>query len=218
MRSHFGQVLSKRLKFILTLCGIGLVTGFWLFGLGPIEDDDIEISKQRFAPVDVIVVLTGGRGRIPVAAKIWAQVREQYPQQTLVPPFYIAGAGEHFDYRAIRHLLPEKLAQSLLETDVVIERASTNTIENAFWFATHAEKRGWNRILLVTSHYHMRRARFLFGYVLRCNPLVNIQFYSARGTLPSWQNWRQTLTLWRLTIGEYFKWLYYQTTLDSRCP
>jgi uncharacterized SAM-binding protein YcdF (DUF218 family) len=49
------------------------------------------------------------------------------------------------------------------EAAIILEKKAGSTYQNARFVAALAEPRGWKRILLVSSPYHMRRALLTFS-------------------------------------------------------
>jgi uncharacterized SAM-binding protein YcdF (DUF218 family) len=79
------------------------------------------------------------------------------------------------------------------------------------WLARYAEKRGWKRILLMTSPYHMKRAYFIFDRTLRNHGLsIQIHTLSALQEPFGEGEWRGSLHGVHVTVDEYVKWVYYK--------
>jgi hypothetical protein len=63
------------------------------------------------------------------------------------------------------------LARRLDATSILTETASWDTIGNAFFArAMHTDPRGWHRLLVVNSAFHMARARAIFEWVFSLSP------------------------------------------------
>jgi uncharacterized SAM-binding protein YcdF (DUF218 family) len=194
-----------------------LVFSFWLRGAASaVYAYQDTVDGVHLPPVDAIVCLAGGRGRISAAGDLWVRYRElalgakSLPQ----PVLYFSGLGPQSTLKSLQTQLRTGVSNLLSSGDVILETESTNTEENALWLLKLARERRWRSVLLVTSSYHMRRARYIFeqmmerqreseGQVLRFETLSVFQepFDS--------QEWSHDLHGIRVTLQEYLKWLYY---------
>ena len=73
---------------------------------------------------------------------------------------------------------------------VKLTHSAENTREEAVEAARLIRMRGWKRVLVVTSNYHARRARFIFERVLPAN--VTLRVSGARDSEFDPSNWWQT--------------------------
>ena len=73
---------------------------------------------------------------------------------------------------------------------------AANTREEAEALAGLVAGRGWKRVLVVTSNYHTRRTRFIFGRVFR--PEVTVRVSAARDSEFDPSHW------WETRLGEKF--------------
>ena len=99
--------------------------------------------------------------------------------------------------------------------DVVLERESANTEENADWLVRYAKREQWKRILLVTSSYHMKRSRVVWksssrraACRLRSKPCRSFKTPLSRGMADS-------LSGYRITLFEYLKGVYYRVLVGA---
>jgi uncharacterized SAM-binding protein YcdF (DUF218 family) len=80
--------------------------------------------------------------------------------------------------------------------------------------AIYAAQNGWKRILLVTSPYHMKRARYIFERLGHASggftKPVGIETLSVYQDPFDANEWRSSWVGIRVTILEYFKWIYYR--------
>ena len=91
------------------------------------------------------------------------------------------------------------------EDVIVTEEASRDTYENALYSRTVLESRGINRILLVTSAYHMRRAEAVFraqGFEVIPSP-TDYQRLVAPPLIPRWLPMVDDLDRTSRAIHEY---------------
>jgi uncharacterized SAM-binding protein YcdF (DUF218 family) len=133
---------------LLSFLAILYVLGFALFGVtlgGPAQKD---------APrVDAIVVITGGKGRIEHAAALLADGKGKR--------LLIAGADPSVRKSDLVRRLGGK--QKLFDCCVDLGSESVDTRSNAEEAKRWVERRHYKSVRLVTSDWHMRRARYEFN-------------------------------------------------------
>jgi uncharacterized SAM-binding protein YcdF (DUF218 family) len=133
---------------LLAFLAIVYVLGFAFFAVtlgGPAPAD---------APrVDAIVVITGGKGRIEHAAKLLADGEGKR--------VLIAGADPSVRKADLVHRLGGK--RRLFECCVDLGSESVDTRSNAEEAKRWMERRKFKSMRLVTSDWHMRRARYEFN-------------------------------------------------------
>lgn len=138
-----------------------------------------------------IVVLTGGRGRADEGLRHLKEGR----QEVLI----LSGVNASASLDAI---FPGKLTDVERER-IVLEKGSTSTIENAVEVRKILSDRKLGSVVLITSMYHMRRARYVFERVLppevaiHPRPIASANFDSARW----WE--RSTLALLTVEFSKY---------------
>ena len=105
---------------------------------------------------DALLVLTGDENRIPVGYRAWREGK--------AGELYILGAGGG---AKLERVLPGRPALSPAELNKLhIEGWSENTLENAFSAKGLVDERGFRKVILVTSDYHMPRAHLALRTVL----------------------------------------------------
>lgn len=181
---------------------------------GDIYEYQDTVDGVHLPNVDAIVCLAGGRGRIAAAGDLWYRYRETGQQEN--PPrnpplLYISGMGPQSTWPIFLRQLRAGVRPVIKPEQVYLETESTNTEANALWLARFAEKRGWKRILLMTSPYHMKRALFIFDRTLKDHGL-NIQIHTLSALQEPFGEgeWRGSLHGVHVTVGEYIKWVYYK--------
>lgn len=104
----------------------------------------------------------------------------------------IVTAGTHPEYPEFgeAHLIARQLeAWGVDKSRIIIEDRARNTRENALYTAEIVRTRGLHELLLVTSAFHMQRARECFAAVgLRPDTLA-VDFHATRPRLPSLAGW-----------------------------
>ena len=140
-------MIARALSFLLLLYAIGFI--FFALTLG-------KAAPAQAAPTDAAVVLTGGPGRIEHAIDV---VRAGKARRLLV-----AGADPLVTKADMARRIPG--SDSLLKCCVDLGSESVDTRSNAEeaqrWLALHH----FRSLRLITSDWHMRRARYEFEKVL----------------------------------------------------
>ncbi len=192
---------------------------------GEIYDYTDTVDGVNLPQVDAVVCLAGGRGRIAVAGDIWYRYwelahspRVGVQRRAEVPVLYLSGMGERASLQTVKALVRPGVVGVLEASRVVIETESVNTVENARWLARYGRARAWRRILLVTSRYHMKRARLIFGQVLAKGAPMEIETMSVYQEPFEPGEWREDYHGIRVTLTEYFKWLYYRSIIYQVQP
>jgi uncharacterized SAM-binding protein YcdF (DUF218 family) len=137
-------MITRLLSFLAILYGLG----FALFG----------VTLGRPAPADApkaeaIVVITGGKGRIEHAAGLLAAGKGRR--------LLIAGADPSVRKADLVHRLGGK--RQLFDCCVDLGSESVDTRSNAEEANRWIERRRYKSVRLVTSDWHMRRARYEFN-------------------------------------------------------
>lgn len=110
------------------------------------------------SPKEAIVVLTGARGRIPRAVQLM-QSRDS-------GLLFISGAGKTTTKKELFNQQGGAAgAASEIWARVEVESLSTSTIENAQETRKFLRPRKFEKVILVTSDYHMPRALAIFRRV-----------------------------------------------------
>jgi uncharacterized SAM-binding protein YcdF (DUF218 family) len=203
--------LAAGLGFVIGALALSLMTA------GQIYDyrETVRITDANLPEVDVIIALAGGKSRIAGAGDLWLAYYKkavENPGTRKVPVLYLSGVGQKADYPAIVKRMRPEVREVLKKSSVFLETKSENTIENALYFKAYADKWGWKRAVLTTAAYHMRRSLLIFEKVL--GPSVRLEV----ATLPADLLEQGGFTLGeysnRVTLIEYFKWLYYRFWFD----
>ncbi len=196
---------------------IGLLCGFFLFTFiraGSIYEYSDTVDGATLPDADAIVVLAGGRGRISAAGDFWFRYREREEAGVMdsSPLLYLSGTGPTVTFDQLHKLVRAGVYKTMRPSDVVLETESRNTEENALWVVKNARLRGWKRIVLMTSPYHMRRSQWIFQSVLKEAGLaLKVDALSIDQEPFNVEEWRTSITGIRMTVVEYLKWLYYTT-------
>ncbi|HEY7006687.1 MAG TPA: YdcF family protein [Sphingomicrobium sp.] len=141
-------MISRVASFLLLLYLIGFV--LFAFTLG-------KAAPANAQTVDAAVVLTGGAGRIEHAIDV---LREGKAKRLLV-----AGADPSVTKRDLARRIPA--ASNLLRCCVDLGSESVDTRSNAEEAGRWLAKHHFHSLRLITSDWHMRRARYEFRKVLK---------------------------------------------------
>jgi uncharacterized SAM-binding protein YcdF (DUF218 family)/glycosyltransferase involved in cell wall biosynthesis len=116
------------------------------------------------APADAIVVLGGGVGESGQGGQGYQErvkkAAELYRAGHAAALVFSTGWTYTFHEADLMRSLAVSLG--VPETAIILEKKAASTYENARFVQAIAQPRGWNRILLVSSPYHMRRALLTF--------------------------------------------------------
>ena len=140
MIARFGSLL-------LLLYALGFV--FFAFTLG-------KPATARAKPTDAAVVLTGGKGRIEHAIDV---LRDGQTKRLL-----IAGADPLVTKDDLARRVPR--SSKLIKCCVDLGSESVDTRSNAEETQRWLQAHHFHSVRLITSDWHMRRARYEFGKVL----------------------------------------------------
>ncbi|HYC94500.1 MAG TPA: YdcF family protein [Sphingomicrobium sp.] len=137
-------MIARLLAFLAMLYGLG----FALFAvtLGAPADPDT-------AKVDAIIAITGGKGRIEHGVKLLAEGRAER--------LLIAGADP--SVRKVDLVRRLEAPRQLLDCCVDLGSESVDTRSNAEEAKRWLDRRRYKSVRLVTSDWHMRRARYEFN-------------------------------------------------------
>lgn len=212
-------LLSRLRKAIinLTFLVLGLAVGSMVLPFilaGDIYEYTDTVDGVHLPPVDAIVCLAGGRGRIAAAADLWYRYWEQGQQKTpkVAPPLlYISGMGPLATWGSFARQTRLGVRQVIKPENVYLETESQNTEANALWLARFIEKRKWKAILLMTSPYHMKRATYIIDRTLKYYSL-SLQVNTLSALLEPFGEgeWRGSFHGIHVTVLEYLKWIYYK--------
>jgi uncharacterized SAM-binding protein YcdF (DUF218 family) len=140
-------MIARVTSLLLLLYAIGFV--LFAFTLG-------SPAPATAAPTDAAVVLTGGSGRIEHAIDV---LREDKAKRLLV-----AGADPSVTKRDLARRIPG--SSDLLRCCVDLGSESVDTRSNAEEASRWLTRHGFHSLRLITSDWHMRRARYEFRRVL----------------------------------------------------
>ncbi len=234
MHPKFNRKLSLRARrawayflFLATGMAIGALALAYALA-GEIYDYQDTLDGVHLPKVDAIICLAGGRGRIAAAGDIWYRYWEDaqhpvpgapaHPDPANPPILYFSGVGPNSKWNILGKSLRRGVWGVIKPENVILENKSEDTQSNAEWVARYARERGWERILLITSRYHMRRSKLIFERVFTKAQLAHpiaIETFSVYQEPFEPGEWRSALHGVRVTVWEYLKWIYYRSIWKS---
>ena len=183
-RSGWGILL--RGLAILVLVALG---GFVWF-LTMVRSDEQKPSHNA----DGIVVLTGGSSRVSDALEL---LSNGYGKRLL-----ISGVHRANGVNDIGRSLPD--TQKLLTCCVDLDRSAVNTRSNATETRRWATERNFKSLIVVTSNYHVPRARVELSHAM---PNIDLIWYPVIGEKWRDEPWWTSGAALRLLLSEYVKYV-----------
>jgi len=154
-----GGIVSK-LVFLLFVAA--LVFGVYLFHVPLLQAcGHFWIVDDAPGPADAIMILGDDNLQGDRANRAAELYRAHWA------PKVVASGRPLRSYVSIPDLMRRDLTERQVPGDAIISYARPvgNTREEAEALLQLAQARGWHHVLVVTSSYHTRRARFIFGRV-----------------------------------------------------
>jgi uncharacterized SAM-binding protein YcdF (DUF218 family) len=151
--------------------------------------------RQRDVATDAIVVLTGGRGRVEEGIRLYREHRARW--------LYLVGVDP-----AVRKsdLFIEQAGKRGGE-DIVLEKSSRNTLENALYTRDLIARQKIRSLRLITSRYHMKRAILIFRSILPKDIAVYPYPVDSKNLKQAW--WVHGGSF-RLLFSEFYKYCLYK--------
>lgn len=134
-------------KLFFYLC---LLTIFFTAGL-PLAFS--EAPKQT----DVIIVLSGGGGRVEQAVELF--------KEGIAPYMLLSAVSENAGPSGDMH--QTALALGIPEEAILTEDAAQSTYQNALFTLPIMKQHGFKSAIVVSSDFHMRRVKFIFDHVYK---------------------------------------------------
>jgi uncharacterized SAM-binding protein YcdF (DUF218 family) len=157
--SQTGGILSSLIAIVVAVLLLALLylarhPIFRLVGEGWVVEDTVERA-------DAIIVLSDDNfyaDRATHAAQIYRQG---------LAPVVIASGRRLRPYAGVAELMEHDLVERGVPKDKIMRVAhdADNTREEAKTLAQVAKQQKWHSVIVVTSNYHTRRARYIFSHV-----------------------------------------------------
>lgn len=180
--------MKKLLLRLLLIILMTLLT-IWCAGLLWFSTEAVmqEQSTANIAKTDAIIVLTGDKGRIEEGFYLFATNRS--------PRLFISGVNKNVD---IDTLTSRWEGVPLPDCCIDLGYSAYNTWGNATESAEWIRQNNIKSVFLVTSDYHMPRAKLEFSFVM---PELDVYSHPVHGEKKD----RSSLQLAKLLIDEYHK-------------
>ncbi len=146
--------------------------------------------RQKDLKTDAIIVLAGGRGRIEEGIRLYRENRGHWLFLIGVDPSVRKG-----------DLFRERRGERGGE-EVILEKVSRNTLENALYARSLIVQHNIGSITLITSRYHMKRATLIFRNTLPPEIAIYPHPVDSRNLQESW--WSHGGSF-RLLFSEFYK-------------
>lgn len=175
------------IKIIFTI--LGFIIGIWAGIFFAFLNHSLSLTPDLTeTKTDAIVVLTGGSERIDHGLDLFAKGMAKY--------LFITGVHPDVKLEKIISLWtkPEKLPKCC----IVLGHEAVSTFQNAQETRSWIEENNIKSIRLVTSNYHMIRARMEFS-----NALPDVQIIIHPIEQKDFQRW--TARFWKVYLSEYHK-------------
>ena len=191
-RRRSGGGGRRRLRWFLLLVILGLV---WLIGLFAFVWLAVpkDVADNRSA-TDVIVVLTGGSGRLEKGFELLAAGRSQ--------ALFISGVYQGVEVVELMQLFAQTPQD--VECCVTLGYSAADTHENALETRDWALGEGHNSLRLVTANYHMPRSLYEFRRAMPDAEIIPHPV-TPQGFLV--ENWWSDSGALRIAAEEYSKFL-----------
>ena|SRR5690242_10445038 len=171
MNSQRGGIIFRLLALIL-LCFFAAII---YFARHPLLRTAAQfwIVQDRIEPADIIIVIGDDDFAAHRATEAAALFRAGWAPQ-------IVASGRMLrPYASLADFMARDLASQGVPASAIVRftHKAENTLEEAEALRVLITEKGWRRILLMTSNYHARRARYIFRKVLP--PTVNLEVAGA---------------------------------------
>ena len=155
--------------------------------------------QDRIEPADIIIVIGDDDFTADRAKQAAALFHAGWAHQILASGRMLRPYASVADYIA-RDLESDGVPPSAI---LRFSHRADDTLDEAEDLRVVAEDKGWRRILLVTSNYHTRRARYIFRKVLPAGVLLEISSAPDAGFDPAtwWESRRGRKLFFLETVG-----------------
>jgi uncharacterized SAM-binding protein YcdF (DUF218 family) len=196
--SAFHAMIIIRLIRSLILC-CGLCAIFWMAGLTMFAEHvralDAAVLDADPAPVDAIVVLTGGHLRVGTGLDLLSAGKGK--------KLLISGVHPGLSKEPV--IGGQPISQELRNCCIILGHAAESTQGNAEETQTWLTLENYHSVRLVTANYHMPRSLLLFRAMLPNIKIIPHPVAPENVILDEW--WRHAGTA-SLLVTEYDKYLF----------
>lgn len=197
MSSQRGGIIF-RLLILLLLCFFAAII---YFARHPLLRTAAQfwIVQDRIEPADIIIVIGDDDFAAHRVAEAAALFRAGWAPQIVASGRMLRPYASLADFMA-RDLASQGVPESAI---VQFSHRASNTLEEAEGLRVLISEKGWRRILLVTSNYHSRRARYIFRKVLPASVRLEVAGASDPEFEPDnwWESRQGRKTFFLETVG-----------------
>ncbi|WP_281184708.1 YdcF family protein [Trichlorobacter lovleyi] len=147
-------------------------------------------ARPRLVQADAIVVLAGGKGRVDEGVRLFRERRATW--------LFLVGVDPTVRKSDLYRPKPGDPSAD----NVVLEKLSRNTLENAIYGRDILVEHKVRSVLLITSRYHLKRSAILFRNALP--PEVAVYPYPVDSSNVK-EEWWHHLGTFRLLFSEFYK-------------
>lgn len=147
-------------------------------------------ARPRQVQADAIVVLAGGKGRVDEGVRLFRERRAHW--------LFLVGVDPTVRKSDLYRPKPGDPSAD----NVVLEKLSRNTLENAIYGRDILVEHKVRSVLLITSRYHLKRSAILFRNALP--PEVAVYPYPVDSSNVK-EEWWHHLGTFRLLFSEFYK-------------
>ena len=173
-----GRSPAERGSIILKLIGLVLVLALLvtLYALRrPLlrTFGELWVVDEALQPADAIVLLSGDNYHADRAARAAALYHDRWAPRIIASGGYVRPYASHVD------LARRDLAERAVPAEGVVPyfNLAGNTREEAYAVRQLLRERKWTRVIVVTSNYHTRRARYI--WTRAADPATQVRFVAA---------------------------------------
>ncbi|MFA4941302.1 MAG: YdcF family protein [Patescibacteria group bacterium] len=138
----------------------------------------ILVTNEKLKKANAIILLEGdGYFRVPKAVELY--------KNKWAPKIVVSGGVDNKNYGSFSDI-GEKVKQAGVPSkDIILEKESTHTREQAINIIKMCKDKKWKRIILVASHYHQARAFLTFLKAMQ-EEKIKIQIINAPANNLGW--------------------------------
>ena len=156
--------LTNFKKFLFIVISLSIISFIWwlilIFNTFP-KKFYIKENYYKYSET-LIVVLTGGKGRIEKGLELFEKNFGEY--------LFISGVFEKSELE-IKHIVDNKLIDK--DCCVIVDNKAKNTFENAYEVKKWLDKKiKIKNIILVSSYYHLPRSYIVFKKMIKTKNIV----------------------------------------------
>lgn len=184
------MVIDFKERFMKLRRFLGVVLCIWIIGLVIFIASTMH-SGVNVESAEVVVILTGGSDRLGEGFKLFRKSGAKW--------LLISGVGDGVVKSDFKRYFTK---YQVNPDEVVLGKTAADTMGNAFETGMFMQMRGYKKMLVVTSRYHLPRSRAVFSLE---NPDIEANYYGVVSGGYTASSWSSTM----LIVSEYNKTIAY---------